>query len=353
MAMQSRFGPSGSKRTRDEHNAQVVALDRVIAAGHLDRLAAFADWRRTTAEQGGSILGVDELQALPSRKRRRWIEMPRWLKDAWEAGILSRSTRRGVPVMVQPDGGVADLLRNRLSPTDFDTLTSGTRRWRSPGGAGRHDLCTTDALLRIGEHAPTVAAVLAESAVYFNDLAGEKIGADDRAGDGLISRCDGRHVVVETTATAPDAAKLRRKIDTSVQLLLRVPSIAVLFFDAAPPGTADARVWNKLKKHVAEAVAELHPDDAAAIETRLAISRWSWYWPSPHRATAWAHTLGAYHPTRDAAEPWRQVHYLDIAHPVANLAATPRGDELLAQAVQSPSNPYWLRTADRPGDATH
>jgi len=320
-----------------------VAFGQVIADGRFERLAAIGDWRRLTAEQLGSLLGAAEVQSLPSRNGRRWSEMPLWLRSAFDAGLLKRSTWRGQRVLLQADSAVAHELQKRLSPTALDKVTSGTGKWNSPGGGDRHDICTTEALLRFGEHAPNVVAVLAESAAKFNALAGSEIVERSRSGDGLISRSDGRHVVLETTATAGDIAKLRVKVETSVTLLKKEPSLAVLFLEAAHPDSSPSKVWTKLRDLVGEVVAALPVEDAAAIEGRLAIARWSWYWPRPHEATIWANTLGAYYPTRDPSEPWGQVHFLDLSQPDFSLARTDWGHELLHRSLFSSSNPYWLR----------
>ena len=306
-------------------------------------LAAVKDWRRVSTEQLGSILGWTELQPLPSRGVRRWSEAASWLHNAWDAGMIKRSAASALPTVYQSLRGPAgDSLQDRLTPAQLNVITSGTCYWGSPAGGGRHDVLATEFLLRVGEFGD-VAAVLPESGAQHAKL-GNWITDPALWGDGLISRADGQQIVLELTCTAPDENKLRRKVDGSIALILDAPSVAALYLEAAPPSAARSRVWNPLRRVVADAVADLGPAEAAVVHRRLAVARWRWYWPAAHTMHPRAVTLGAHHFDRQTAS-WDRIYLLDPDDLALPAEAAPQGLWRTHRSAEATANPYWLRSA--------
>lgn len=342
----------------DPEGARTRAAREPVA---LESLGAVAMWRTLTADQVAAFAGwvPPELDAGGPSALGRWRDTPRWLRNLWAAGLVERGTinskRPGLPYLYRPirspevEHWVAQLpLADRLA------LTAGQPWTEGPRYAERHNLIAAEMGLRLAEFCE-IGTVLGEAVGghHLLDVTGQRDKTGSDAADLVIVRPDGLRVAVEMTM---GRSGLERKVARTIDLLCETDfdesGTMVLFVEAASPySTMQTTVWNRLRRVISEQVAARPDGPARRLAERIAVARWSWWFPGPGLVHPSFVSLACHRPTGTAAGRWRRADLLDVI----DVGFSPADDgplDVLANAACVAGVPHWLRTGTGTLDVT-
>lgn len=318
----------------------------------LETLGAVAMWRTVTADQAAAFAGwvPPELEAVGPDALARWRDTPRWLRNLWAAGLVERGTinakRPGIPYLYRPirspevEAWVAQLpLAQRIM------LTAGQPWTEGPRYAERHNLIAAEMGLRLAEFCE-VGTVLGEAVGghHLLDVTGQRDKTGSDAADLVVVRPDGLRIAVEMTM---GRSGLERKVARTIDLLCETDfdesGTVVLFVEAASPySTMQTTVWNRLRKVISEQVAARPDGPAHRLAERIAVARWSWWFPDTNLVHPSFVSLACHRPTGAGAGRWQRADLLDVI----DVGFSPAGTghlEVLANAGFIAGVPHWLR----------
>lgn len=342
-----RISPAESRLEREE------ALDTLVArcrAQRLSTLAAIGLWRNATVEQLVAITGNLGLA------RRRSAER----SLAWSAGLVQRGTLvTGMPgkaqlqprhLMYRPDNhGVIEELSRRLSYREWLGVTAGSV-WEPGGQYDRHDLLTTEVSLRVAEWCG-VATVLGEPLTAWQLMLGSSLDLPTgrRAADAAWVRPDGLTIAVEMTANVSQQFQAKARRWAEVLARDTTKSVMVLFIGAIHPDRSNgADVANRLRKAVTAAAHSSMDTVLAGVAERMAVVRWTDWFPEPGMVDPTMLGLAAQRPTGPEGKRWEPVNLLDPFDMVFTPAPGTNPTAVIDNANLLYGVPHWLKTGPGP-----
>ena len=326
--------------------SSLAALLRTRREAHLAELAAIGMWRTVSGEQLAAITG-----------HRAAAFNPGELSFAFRAGLIDRGSllsdlRLGqVPNkhhLYRPVATPAmDDLIGRLTFPERVALTCA-QPWTRGAQNDRHNLLATELGLRAAEYCD-IGTVLGEKLSRSGMLSKNDTGPGGTSADLTIVREDGHRIAVEITASATPAfgAKVRRWAKTIAATDQSQHGLSVLFIEASGPERPEytaANMWKTIRNEVAAAAYE-NGGARAGVPERMAIARWSWFFPKPGCTSTAFRVLECLRPTGPWNDRWETVALLDPT----DLAFEPDNEHAATALIRNSWDlgglPHWLRPA--------
>ena len=318
----------------------------------LESLGAIAMWRTLTADQVAAFAGwvPPELESRGPDALTRWRDTPRWLRNLWAAGLVEIGTinakRPGLPYLFRPiRSPEVEHWVDQLPRAERLALTAGQPWTEGPRYAERHNLIAAEMGLRLAEFCE-VGTVLGEAVGghHLLDVTGQRDKTGSDAADLVVVRPDGLRIAVEMTM---GRSGLERKVARTVDLLCETDfeesGTVVLFVEATSPYTSmPTTVWNRLRKVISEAVAARPDGPARRLGERIAVARWSWWFPEAGFVHPSFVSLACHRPTGTGAGRWERADLLDVID-VGYSAAGSAPLDVLSNAQSVYGVPRWLR----------
>jgi hypothetical protein len=107
-------------------------------------------------------------------------------------------------------------------------------------------------------------------------------------------------------------------------------------------------VWNPLLRVVADELAALSEEQRDLVRGRIGVARWKRWWPGEHFMADEAVNLTVMCPIGPTSDLWQRIDFLDRSSLRLPPSSEPAARQLVASAVASTSNPYWLRQGASP-----
>jgi len=257
-------------------------------------LATICDWSAVTVQQLAAITGVIAAPAT----RAAWDDLPEIVTDLFAAGLICRTQIPGGPIVLSADRNAVTECFAEVQTTELrDQLLGGLPEWADPPADIRRSVIATEAALRIQ------AAFGAEQLVVPRRFATYRHMSDDSSlvggADAVIYSADKYPAVALVMVTAGGAKRIGRQVQEALDFVRHTSSTMVWFVEAGDPGASDRRISRALTRAVAGIAAG--PDRRYA--SRLAVSRWRWFWPADGQATMDSIDGLAYRPGRCTWEP--------------------------------------------------
>jgi hypothetical protein len=339
--------PPVEDTVRDEAQERSIRLvaRRPWTLRHLARVMM---WRAITAEQLNAMDGSRGLS----------LDGGRTMRTLWDAGLIQSGCwvygpKRipGLPTMFRPVTAsvIERQLAHRLHYADWIGISGGQIQ---PFGHhyDRHNLLTSELSLRAAELIPLAAVMgegLAAWRLIFDPSAAVPISSG-RAADAIWLRQDGLKLAIETTAhvTAATGAKVQQAAD----LLARDRSkdLTMLFVDVGHPqvGPTPTSVSTELRRLVERASRSSREHVQAGVPERIAIARWTEWFPEPGVVDTSFMSLSAYRPTGPESSRWEPVDLLDpFSLP---FAGSPNAEASLTNVRSLYGIPHWQRDGRGP-----
>jgi hypothetical protein len=325
----------GGKRTPSE--ALVLLHKR---RSRLVSLATINLWRTVTSQQMSAITGN------PTNSSRS-----EEIGILFDAGLIQRGRfyyagrSLDVPEIFRPDTQADQVDLRNLRYKDWLGITLGGLSIRGRQ-YDRHNILMTELSLRAAEICP-LRSVLGEAAATWPKLFGSVLRPNPhRAADAVLVREDGLKIAVELTATVTPATV--RKIEQLAELLARDTSKSVVFLFVVAAHPKDGRtgdVTNRLRQVVKKSAHSSMSRILAEVENRMAISKWSDFFPAPGLVEPDFVQLRAqrYSAADDDWLPTNLLDPYDIPFPGADSDATHAMFMNLNDVLGAP---HWLRTGE-------
>ncbi|EMY33552.1 hypothetical protein D477_014161 [Arthrobacter crystallopoietes BAB-32] len=368
---QAVWATAAMARTRGEHGTGKVraeflldqgeALERLLTGrGWKEKLACWAaldSWRTLTAEQMAAVTGHRNLATETYSSISASFSLGLLDIGTFSNPLANTGSTRSAIYRPGARQVFEDMVAPQLTWPEWFSVTGG-QPWSNTGLHDRHNILTTELLLRAAEYLP-VGAVLGEKFATVDLLAGTGLGksltkADNRRADGVIVREDGLRIAVELTASTSQGfeSKVRRWAQLISERPLETSGLVVLFV-AAPHPERTSRSGNDPRKGIYRDVLKVlrefpgtGPDSPAA---RIGVANWEEWFPGRHLLSEAFFNMGADFAVNDAtgAERWQRRELLgDYAFtPWHTFDAT----AVIDNAPLLAATPHWLRA----GDHTH
>lgn len=314
-------------------------------------LAAVDSYRTTTSQQLAAITGAkfqlsQSSLLVPAMFSADLIDLGRIASGlnngpAGRLGFLYRPSRTNA---------FTTHLAPELTYPELVSVTGGLP-WRSGGFYDRHNMLSTELLLRAAEYTQT-ATVLGEKFSTFDLLFGTGVGRDpidaQWRGDGVIVRADGMRIVLEVTASlTPDSidGKMARWAAAFDDASFDTNGVIVVFVIANPPHNASKR--SRVKKsdvfmRLNRAIAQFPGSGRVRTRHRMFVADWQEWFPSPGELSPSFLTLTAESVPGHGEAHGRQVPLLattDLSLDHARFDA----EAVIANAAGLRQTPLWLR----------
>lgn len=339
------------------HLDEKQAWERILGvrlSRYLDVLAVLDVWRTVTAEQLAAILQRDDLGT-----GRSPIMADLFAAGLIDVGIfhsaLNTSDTRATLYRPARTTVFDRRLKPLLTRAEWISVTGG-HEWESGSQFDRHNLLTSELILRAAEQ-NEVAAVMGEKLSSWDLLAHSGAGFDPASGrprhaDGTIVRTDGARIAIEMTASTGVSfeAKVRRWASLLSNRRFGDTGLAVIFVVASPasmqvrPESAAVNV----RKIIAAAVRD-HPGvDFDRTANRFMVASYTDWFPAAGVTDPSFHSLDALRPTGPLGDPWQPVSALDVID--LPFDANPRFDPeaIIDNITLLRSQPAWLRRGQPP-----
>lgn len=310
----------------------------------LDLLGVLDSYRTATDEQAAALTG----DAALTRPQPKFLS-ELFTADLIDLGEPAQGIIRGKASarLLRPSSGQA--FAKGLAPTlTWAELTSvtGGHEWDAGGQYDRHNILSTELLLRLAEYAP-VGTIMGEKMSSVDLLLGSGLGRtidrpDNRRADGLIVRPDGLRIAIEMTANTSQTLerKIRRWCE-ALQANSLADSGLVLLFVVPEVKKGGAKV-SQLRALIARVLLDFPGYGPDSVAERIGVAAWADYFPARHQGTEEFLDLTAYFPTGDAPDTlWQPRAMLDVEQ----LPFTPTFDAtaVLTNSSMLAATPHWLR----------
>lgn len=309
-------------------------------------LAVLDAYRTATAEQIASLTGIDRIAAPEGRILHKLFALG--LVDFAEAVSPFRAKRSAAPSHMWRPSVPGRRMRLRLQREMMTypewVLASGGMPWTAHRQSSRHDVLTTELLLRAAEFLPQIVGVAGEKFCSTRQVLFESWGREwplpdqyQGVADAMLVRADGLRILVETTASgASIAERARRYARAMAEGSTRTQGAVVVFVAAARPD-ADSSVMHDLRTVVRRAVSAYPGDREAPTASRILIADWGSWFPAEGVASEAFMALRAEH----FVQGHEGTVDVDLARWEAAVPESAREAALqLAALFQSP---WWFR----------